>query len=331
MNTAGNLDLQQFVKYSTVVRRVEYNENKKEFSVTVCNLPEDHIYVEAGFSHIIVAAGIYSVPYFPIIPGVEKFKGRILHSRDFREASDFKEKKILILGSSYSAQDLAQLTLKYGATQVICSWKTNPMGYRWPSGIEERPLVKNIDAHKANFIDGSTAEVDVIIFCTGYQKQFPFLPDNLRLKGEQGSYYPDHLYKGIVWMNGGNERVLYLGTQHQLFALPMFDVQALWACKYTTGLLKIPGREIVQDMEYWKQKLALVKDDHDAVDFQTEYLLDLANETGYKNKFKATSALFHEMLQQKQEDINTYRDKQFVSVYTGVVSALPAKPWVAQF
>ena len=328
----ATVDLQRFVKYSTVVRNVEYNQDKKEFSVKVHNLPEDHTYQEVGFSHIIVAAGIFSVPYFPTLPGIEKFKGRILHSRDFREATDFNGKKVLILGSSYSALDLAQLTLKYGASRVICSWKTGPMGYKWPAGIEERPLVKTIDIHTANFTDGTTAEVDVIIFCTGYQKHFPFLPDDLRLKGEQGSYYPGNLYKGIVWLNGGNERVLYLGTQNQIFALAMFDVQAFWACKYSTGSLKLPEkRQMLQDIELWKQKLALVKDAHNAVDFQTEYLLDLAKETGYKNKFKAINALFHEWIDQKQENIGTYRDKQFASVYSGVVSAPPAKPWIALF
>ena len=313
------------------MRNVEYDKIKGEFTVTVHSLPEDNTYVETGFSHVIVATGILSVPYFPLVPALDKFKGRVLHSRDFREASDFKEKNILIIGSSFSAQDIAQLTIKYGASRVICSWRTKPMGYNWPAGIQERPLVKNVDAHSALFIDGSTADIDVVIFCTGYKKHFPFLPDDLRLKGKQSAYYPDHLYKGILWMNGGNKRLLYIGVQNQAFSLALFDVQASWACKYTAGLLNIPvPKQMFQDMEHWKRKCSFINDAHDAIVFQTEYVLDLANETDYKNKFKAVSALFHEWIEQRQEDINTYRDKQFASVYTGVVSAPPEKPWITR-
>ena len=80
-----------------------------------------------------------SVPYLPALSGIEEFAGRILHSRDFRQPADFKGNNILIIGLGYSAQDIAQITHRNGASRIICSWKASPMGYKWPKGIEERP------------------------------------------------------------------------------------------------------------------------------------------------------------------------------------------------
>jgi len=53
------------------------------------------------------AAGQHSTPNVPEWPGFDEFKGRILHSHDFREAKEFTGKDILVVGSSYSAEDIA--------------------------------------------------------------------------------------------------------------------------------------------------------------------------------------------------------------------------------
>ena len=80
-----------------------------------------------------------------------------------------------MIGSSYSAEDIALQSIKYGAESVIFSYRTNPLGLVWPKGIEERPLVCNFDGKIATFKDGSSAEVDVVIMCTGYLHSYPFL------------------------------------------------------------------------------------------------------------------------------------------------------------
>lgn len=48
------------------------------------------------------------------------------------------------------------------------------MGFKWPKGIEELPLLVRIDEDKiAHFQDGSQRQVDAIILATGYQHYFP--------------------------------------------------------------------------------------------------------------------------------------------------------------
>ena len=41
--------------------------------------------------------------------------------------------------------------------------------------ISERPLVQRFEGRTAVFKDGSTAEVDVVLMCTGYLHSYPFL------------------------------------------------------------------------------------------------------------------------------------------------------------
>ena len=46
-----------------------------------------------------------------------------MHSHDFRDAKEFQGRRLLVVGSSYSAEDLAMQTVKYGAESVICSYR----------------------------------------------------------------------------------------------------------------------------------------------------------------------------------------------------------------
>merc|ERR1712059_210862 len=94
----------------------------------------------------------------------------------------FKGKRMLLIGASYSAEDIALQLLKYGATQVICTYRSKAMGFKWPKNAEERPLVQRFEGNMAHFKDGSLAEVDVVMMCTGYQHSYPFLREELRLK-----------------------------------------------------------------------------------------------------------------------------------------------------
>ena len=49
------------------------------------------------------------------------------------------------------------------------------MGFKWPKEVEERPLVQRFDGKIAHFKDGSKAEVDVVMMCTGYLHKYDFL------------------------------------------------------------------------------------------------------------------------------------------------------------
>ncbi len=73
------------------------------------------------------------------------------------------DQRLLIIGASYTAEDLAIQTIKYDAKHVICSYRTKPMAFKWCKGVEERPLLMKMEGKKAFFKDGTTAEVNYYI------------------------------------------------------------------------------------------------------------------------------------------------------------------------
>ena len=127
----GRIDksgVRDWIEFNTTVRRVTYDANAGNagaFSVTTSCEGKEKTEL---FDYVMVASGHFSTPNVPEFPGFEKFEGRILHAHDFRDALEFAGKDILVIGTSYSAEDIASQCYKYGVKSVTCSWRTAPMG-----------------------------------------------------------------------------------------------------------------------------------------------------------------------------------------------------------
>ena len=147
------------IRLRHVARSVSYDHASAKFRVAVANLAEDRPEVE-DFDDVVVATGHYSAPNAPGFPGFDGFPGRILHSHDVRDAREFAGQNVLLVGGSLSAEDIGLQCFKYGAASVTISYRTRPMGFAWPSGFEEKPLLTELAGRVAHFRDGTTREVD---------------------------------------------------------------------------------------------------------------------------------------------------------------------------
>ena len=65
--------------------------------------------------HILFANGIVGRPNRPKLPGLEDFKGTVMHSHDFREGAAWAGKNALVLGVGNSGHDIAQDLQSRGA------------------------------------------------------------------------------------------------------------------------------------------------------------------------------------------------------------------------
>jgi len=174
------------------------------------------------------------------------------------------------------------------------------------------------------FKDGSTAEVDVIMMCTGYLHSYPFLREELRMKCKN-LFYPPGLYKGIVWTAGGNNKLLYCGAQDQYYTYTMFEVCALWIVKLIQGEMSaLPDKETMEaDWAKWVARNKALKNADEEIDFQTDYVLDIAKDCGSDFPWDLdVGDMFKEWHHHKDEDILTYRDKSFASKFTGTQSPI---------
>ena len=122
------------IRFNQSVRRVSRSADGSGFTVTAHDLANDADTRE-DFDHVVVASGHFSTPNMPHYPGYETFGGTLIHAHDFRDAVQFADRDVLVIVSSYSAEDIASQCWKYGARSVVCTSRSGPMGFDWPEGI----------------------------------------------------------------------------------------------------------------------------------------------------------------------------------------------------
>ncbi len=103
--------------------------------------------------HIICANGVSSYPMVPELPGLNDFKGTILHSEGFDSGAGWTGKRALILGTGSSANDIAQdlhsfgvhtTLIQRGSTTVVSinpSARLNEAVWTEPGTLDDADLI----------------------------------------------------------------------------------------------------------------------------------------------------------------------------------------------
>jgi hypothetical protein len=184
---------------------------------------------------------------------IEKFPGRVVHSKYYRTPRVYLSKKIIVIGNSASGHDITNELVKYAELPVYQSRKSSS---RWdgdhpPSGIKWKPIIKEykLDGRIIFEDDAYLENVETIIYCTGYNASFPFWNakangrplwdyDSRKLiKGYWHTFFQDFQTLAIV----GLPRVLtFRGLEYQAialarlfsqrnsFPLPLLEEQKRW-------------------------------------------------------------------------------------------------------
>lgn len=314
------------IRFSTAVRRVTFDETTEKFTVVSFDLIEDKEVIEE-FDWVVVASGHFSVPNAPEFPGFDTFNGRILHAHDFRDAREFAGKDLLLVGASYSAEDIGSQCWKYGAKSITTTYRSAPMGFDWPENWQEVPLLERVEGRTAYFADGSSKEVDAIILCTGYKHTFPFLEDALRLRTKNRLATAD-LWKGVVFAH--NPKLFYIGMQDQWYTFNMFDAQAWFVRDIILGRKEVPAtvEERQADAQRREAEEDALADDFEAIAYQGEYVRELIAETDYPDfDIDGANEAFFGWKKDKKKAIMSFRDVSYTSVLTGTPSPAHHTPW----
>lgn len=321
-------NMEMNLRLNTVVRDVVYNEDTDNFTLSAKDLANNKVLQPETFSHVIVATGHFSTPNMAEVEGVDRFKGRVMHSHDFRTPEEFAGKRVLVVGSSYSGEDIATQLLKFDAGKVVISCRSQLLNYKWP--VEEKPGLVKFEGNNAIFSDGTSQEFDSVIMATGFIHHYPFLAENLRLTAPN-TLYPPGLYKGIVWTAAANSKLFYAGPQDLFYSLTLYDVTGCWIAKHFLGEISLPAREEME--KHWKSWVEKDKSvarkfaedrwagKFQGVDFQTEYVQDLVADCGSDYPWNLdVAAIFKQWMNHKRANILTFRDQTYVSKNTGTKS-----------
>ncbi len=318
--------VRKYIRFNSAVRHIDYSEENDNFTVTIHDHNDDKIYSEV-FDYVVVCSGHFSTPNVPEYPGFANFGGRVLHAHDFRDALEFKDKDILVVGSSYSAEDIGSQCYKYGARSITSSYRSAPMGYKWPENWEEKPALTHVDENVAYFVDGTSKHIDAIILCTGYIHHFPFLNDDLRLVTDN-RLWPLNLYKGVVWED--NPKLFYIGMQDQWYSFNMFDAQAWYTRDVIMGRIPLPSQdEMRSDSAQWRIEELKLETAKEMYEYQGSYILHLIEQTDYPTfDIDGVNQTFLEWKHHKKEDIMGFRNNSYASLMTGTMSPPHHTPWL---
>ncbi|XP_054836122.1 flavin-containing monooxygenase 5-like isoform X2 [Eublepharis macularius] len=134
---AKHFDLLKHVHFRTKVcnvsKRPDFAQTGQWNVITETNGKQE----SSIFDGIMVCTGHHTNAYLPLhsFPGIEKFKGRYFHSRDYKNPNEFTGKRVIVVGIGNSGVDIA-VEISQMASQVFLStrrgaWITNRV---WDDG-----------------------------------------------------------------------------------------------------------------------------------------------------------------------------------------------------
>jgi putative flavoprotein involved in K+ transport len=148
---------------------------------------------------VIAATGAFANPYQPEVAGSELFNGKIIHSSQYKNASDFKDQRIVVVGGANSA---VQIAFELAQTSNVSIATRNPITFTpqlflgrdihfWltVSGLDRLPFLKGLSRH--------TSVLD-----TGLYKQAI-----LKQKPDSRSLFTSFTEEGVIWPDQKEEKV----------------------------------------------------------------------------------------------------------------------------
>lgn len=102
---------------NTEFTKGEYDADAKLWTATLKRA--DGVARTMRVRHIVFANGVSSYPLQPEIPGLDDFKGEVIHSEGFDSGQPFAGKRALVIGTGSSANDIALDLHSFGAETTL--------------------------------------------------------------------------------------------------------------------------------------------------------------------------------------------------------------------
>ncbi|HEX7908159.1 MAG TPA: NAD(P)/FAD-dependent oxidoreductase [Paraburkholderia sp.] len=181
--------------------------------------------------HIVLATGGIGMNPKPFnYPGVENFKGKIIHSKYFRTGAEFSGQRVLVVGSGTSAFDMCyDLYLKGAQPTMLQRSETSVV-----------PLEEGV-RYNRDYLPGGTLDVDTADLRRGAGAVYPVLMEILKEEMKACNKRNAQLYldlrKAGLWIGDGTDGTGWLGKLFKTFKGFHLDMGVLK--EIVAGIVKV--------------------------------------------------------------------------------------------
>lgn len=242
---ADAFNLRRHIKFEHQVLRVRpLPDDDSGWEVIALNLVSRE-YETHHFENILVCNGHFSTPFRARITGSKSFRGRQMHSHDYRHPGIFTGRNVLVVGGGPSGVDITQ-EIAQRAKKVFWSNHLTPPKVVSAQNVVQKTDVQHFDEEGATFVNGSRETFDDVVYCTGYRYTFPFLSVDCGVFCDDNYVRP--LYKHCVSINSPS--MAMIGLPFLCCPFQMFDLQIRFSLTFMTGRKALPSRdEMRQDTD----------------------------------------------------------------------------------
>ncbi|MFI2413790.1 flavin-containing monooxygenase [Streptomyces sp. NPDC018947] len=108
--------------------------------------------------------------------------------------------------------------------------------------VTPKPAIDSFDGDRVVFTDGTSAEADAVVYCTGFRLTFPFLPEDSPLR-QDGAV---ELYRRVV--PADRPGLYFLGLVRPVGAITrLVEAQARWVTRLIGGEAALPGQDEMRE------------------------------------------------------------------------------------
>lgn len=226
---AKHYNLDQHIGFGKEVTKVSPRrpgDTQTDWEVEVVDLETGEADVQVA-DLLILCSGVRE--YHPRVPGISnQFIGDQLHSSQFRSAKDdrFLGKTVLLVGGGPSGVDIATEIGEVAHKVLISKGRGGiPVMTSLGDNIETVGGVESIEDMKVTLDDSEEARhVDCVVWCTGYDKEMPYLSPECGVRVTEEGHVVDPLYMHVINIIYPTMAVLHLNTGNVPF--PHMDMQA---------------------------------------------------------------------------------------------------------
>uniref|UniRef100_A0A0A9DX06 Flavin-containing monooxygenase n=1 Tax=Arundo donax TaxID=35708 RepID=A0A0A9DX06_ARUDO len=253
---ARRFDLHRLVRFETEVVSVR-REDGGRWAVTSRKLGEKGSGEVEVYDAVVICNGHYTEPRIAVIPGVDAWPGKQMHSHNYRVPEPFIDQVVIIIGASASAFDISRDIASVAKEVHIADRSASASTYEKQPGYDNLWLHSMIDCAQEDgsvvFLDGSSIKANVIMHCTGYLYDFPFLGDDSAITVDDNCVDP--LYKHVFPPEVAPQ-LSFIGLPWKVIPFPLFELQSKWVAGVLSGRIEFPSKdEMMEDVKAFYTEL----------------------------------------------------------------------------